>query len=178
MMSGSRSLMDFIHTPVIVGDPDGRAVYVNPAFEADFLTASEDVVGKPLASLFEGGGREAVLHAVARVCDPGDRDTAQFGLLVRDRGYRALVSAVEAEGGRVGVIVLLTRESPREGRVQAFRREILAPLEELAECFADIAAHADGPSVDAQRLAVADGIRCLERMKKWADEVAASLSEG
>jgi PAS domain-containing protein len=34
MAAGSVSLLDFIEAPVVVGDPDGRVVYVNPAFEA------------------------------------------------------------------------------------------------------------------------------------------------
>lgn len=28
------SLLSFLDAPVVVGDPDGRAAYVNPAFEA------------------------------------------------------------------------------------------------------------------------------------------------
>ena len=31
-----RSLLSFLDAPVVVGDPEGRAVYVNPAFEARF----------------------------------------------------------------------------------------------------------------------------------------------
>ena len=175
MISSSRSLMDFIQTPILVGDPEGRAVYVNPAFETDFLVPSEEIVGQPLANLFDGGGREAVLSAVASVCGEAGRDAARFALLVGARGYRALVSAVEVEGGRVGVILLLTPESASEGRVQAFRREILGPLDELSACFASLAEHAGTQQVEARQLAVADGVRYIERMRKWAGSVAASL---
>jgi nitrogen-specific signal transduction histidine kinase len=177
MNAGNRSLIDFIETPVLVGDPDGRAVYLNPCFEADFLVASEDAVGRPLANLFEGGGREALLRAVATVCEPKGKSTARFSLMAGDRGYRVVVSAVEAEGGRVGVILLLTRESTAEARLQAFRRAVLSSLEEIDECLASVASHADGPSVDLQRLAVADGVRCVERIRKWGEEIAASLNE-
>ena len=35
MLTGkSRSLLHFIETPIAVSDPDGRAVYANPAFES------------------------------------------------------------------------------------------------------------------------------------------------
>ena len=174
----SKSLMDFIRTPVLVGDPDGRVVYVNPAFETDFLAPVEEVVGQPVASLFEGGGREALLRAVAEICDrSSELDSVHFNLLVADRGYKALVSAVEAEGGRVGVILLLTRETPGEARLQSFRREILAALDDLTACLSQIAEHASGAQSDAQRLAIADGVRCVERMRKWAGSAAASLSD-
>ena len=179
MTSGSKSLLDFIQTPVLVGDPDGRVVYVNPAFETDFLVPVEEIVGQPVANLFAGGGREAVLHAVAQVCDShSDKVSACFSLLVEDRGYKALVSAVEAEGGRVGVILLLTRESPGESRLQSFRREVLVPLDEISVCLSSLAEYAEGPNIDVQRLAVADGVRSVERIRKWAGTVAASLKDG
>jgi nitrogen-specific signal transduction histidine kinase len=174
--AGSRSLLDFIQTPVLVGDPDGRVVYVNPAFETDFLVPLEEVAGLPVAHLFAGGGREAVLSAVAKVCgNQSDTSAERFSLLVDDRGYKALASAVEAEGGRVGVILLLVRESAGEARVQSFRREILAPLDELSACLTSVAEHSIGPQAQAQRIAIADGVRCLERVRKWADGVAAAL---
>ncbi len=176
MIAGSRSLMDFIQTPILVGDPEGRVVYVNADFETDFLISSDEIVGRPLASFFDGGGREAVLAAVAEVCGDPQLDAKRIGLRVGARGYRALVSAVEAEGGHVGVILLLTPESAGESRVHAFRREILAPLDELSACFASIAEQLGGPDVDAQQLAVADGVRCIERIRKWAGSVAASLT--
>ena len=176
MTPGNRSLMDFIDTPVLVGDPDGRAVYVNPAFETDFLLASEDVVGKPLANLFEGGGREMLLRAVASICDPKGKQTARFALMAQDRGYKALASAVEAEAGRVGVILLLMRESPHEARLQAFRREVMTTLDEISEVFETIGSRANG--AEDPRSAVADGVRCVERIRKWGGEIAASLKEG
>jgi len=174
-MAENRSLMDYVQTPILVGDPDGRAVYVNPAFESDFLIDSSEIVGQPLANLFDGGGREAVLSAVAEVCGDSDCRSKRFGLLVSDRAYRALVSAVEAEGGRVGMILVLTPESASESRVHAFRREILGPLDELSACLATLAERVGGPGHDAQQLALADGVRSVERMRKWAGAVAASL---
>ena len=63
MNGADRSLLSFIDAPVVVGDPDGHAVYVNPAFESRFDIAADRALGRPLAELFEGGGREAVLAA-------------------------------------------------------------------------------------------------------------------
>jgi nitrogen-specific signal transduction histidine kinase len=179
MISGSRSLMDFLQTPVLVGDPEGRVVYVNPAFETDFLVPIEEVVGQPVANLFAGGGREAVLHALAQVCNGrSEVDSVRFALLVEDRGYRALASAVEAEGGHVGVILLLVRESPGETRLQSLRREILGPLDELSACLSTLAQYVSGAGSDAAHLALADGVRSIERIRKWTGSVAAALKEG
>lgn len=165
--------MDFIDAPVLVGDPEGRAVYVNPTFERDFTVVVDDVVGMPLANLFEGGGREAVLRAVAHVC--AGEPSARFRLRAGDRGYQALASPVEAEGGRVGVILLLTPEPPGDGQLQAFRREILDPLDELAGTLARLADQTGGRRSEDYRILVADGVRAVERMRKWAEAVAARL---
>ena len=179
MISGAKSLLDFIQTPVLVGDPDGRVIYVNPAFETDFLVPVEEVSGLPVANLFDGGGREAVLNAVARVCGAHSQcDSASFSLFVADRGYKALASSVEADGGRVGVILLLLREGASEARVQSFQREILTPLDELSSCLAGLAEFADYPDPHAHKLAVADGVRAVERIRKWAGGVAETLKGG
>jgi len=172
----SRSLVDFVQAPVLVGDPDGRAVYVNPAFEAAFALDSESIVGMPVANLFEGGGREVVLSAVAQVCTPENDQSARFGVRVGERGFLGVASAVEAEAGRVGVILLLTPEPPGEGRLQSFRREILTPLDELAGCFDRIAEWVGGQGSEECELAMEDGIRAIERMRKWSSDVAARLS--
>ena len=168
-----RSLLDFVQTPVLVGDPDGRTVYVNPAFETDFLSTAAEVAGQPIANLFAGGGREAVLRAVSRVCgEKSVADAERFSVLVEDRGYKALASSVAAEGGRVGVILLLVRESAGEARMQSFGREILAPLDELSASLAALAEHATTP---VARIALADAVRSLERVRKWSDTVATSV---
>jgi len=176
--AGSRSLVDFLWAPVLVGDSDGRAVYANPAFERDFGLDSQGVMGMPLASLFEGGGREVVLSAVAEVCGAGARESARFGVRVGERGYLGVVSPVEAEAGRVGVILLLTPEPAGEGRLQSFRREILAPLDELAACLDTLSEWVGGEGAEQCEAAMEDGIRAIERVRKWAGDVAARLASG
>jgi PAS domain-containing protein len=76
--------MDFVDTPVLVGDPDGRAVYVNPSFERAFSQSKEEVAGVPLAGLF-GGGPRGVLPP-SRVCSGEAR--ARFRLRERHRLLR------------------------------------------------------------------------------------------
>jgi len=178
MSDRSRSLLDFLQTPVLVGDPDGRVVYVNSAFETDFLVSLEEAAGMPVAQLFTGGGREAVLTAVARVCGSASgSDAVRFSLFVDDRGYKAIASGVEAEGGRVGVILLLVREGAGESRLQSFRREMQGPLDELTASISTIAQHANGPEAPQQLLAIADAVRCLERVRKWTESVAVNLKD-
>ena len=168
MVTGSRSLMDFVAAPLLVGDPDGRVVYVNPAFERAFDRSREDVSGQPLAVVFEGGGREAILDAVARVCS-GDAG-ARFQMREAGQSFAALASPVEVEEGRVGVIVLLTPESGDE-RLMAFERAVREPLDELAGCLLAISAELqDAP--EKWRILVAEGLRALERIRKWSESVS------
>jgi PAS domain S-box-containing protein len=152
-----------------VGDPDGRVVYVNAAFEREFGRSRREVSGQPLAIIFEGGGREAILDAVARVCS-GEAGV-RFHLRESGRGYAALASPVEAEEGRVGVIVLLTSEAGDE-RLLAFQRRVREPLDELAGCLQEISGAADELSPKLQIL-VAEGLRALERIRKWSEAVTA-----
>ena len=56
-MSG-RSLLDYLDAPVLVGDPDGRVVHLNPAFERRFDVSLADARGGLVAAVFEGGARE------------------------------------------------------------------------------------------------------------------------
>lgn len=171
--NASRSLMDFISTPVLVGDPDGRVVYVNPCFERDFSTTRQEATGVPLAGLFQGGAREAMLDAVARVC--GGAPPTRFRIREHDKGYVALASPVEANEGRVGVVILLTEEPSGEDRLLAFRREIQDPLDELADILADFSEQTGGRRNDRFRVQLADAIRAMARMKKWAESVAGDL---
>lgn len=175
---GPRSLMDFIDTPVLVGDPEGRAVYVNPAFERFFDTSRDSVTGVPLAGLFEGGARESVLDAVARVCNGEPR--LQFRLRESGRGWVALTSPVEAEEGRVGVVILLTEESRvGDDRLLSLGREIQEPLEELSTMLSEFSSRVAGRPADEQALMlVADGVRTVERIRKWVADLESELLRG
>lgn len=171
MISG-RSLMDFVDAPVLVGDPDGRAVYANPAFERDFKVSKDTLTGVPLASLFEGGGRESVLAAVAGVCRGSSRE--RFRLREADKGFEAMASPVEVEGGRVGVVILLFEEPP-DDTMRSLRRELLEPLDDLTQCLVAFSSQTGERRSEKYRIMIAEALRSIERMRKWSEQVATEL---
>ncbi|MGH0034395.1 MAG: PAS domain-containing protein [Myxococcota bacterium] len=173
-MSGGASLLSFLDTPVVVGDPDGRVIYVNPTFEQSFEQTGREVQGELLASLFTGGAREAMLGAVAEVCGSGR--TQRFRLREAGRGYLALVSPIVGDGQQLGVIILLTDEPLADERVLAFHREMQEPLEELRASLDELLEQTGGRRNEQHRLAVEGGLRALERARKWSDELHGLLS--
>lgn len=168
------SLLTFLDTPVLVGDPDGRAAYVNPAFERAFAVAAEAARGAPLATLFEGGARETVLAAVARACQEGR--SVRFRLRVGAEAWTALLSPIEAQHARVGVILLLLAAPVREERLLALHRDIQEPLSDLARRLDELLEQTGGRRAERYRGLVEDGLRGLERIRKWSAEVEGLLS--
>jgi hypothetical protein len=141
MGAGGLSLLSFLDAPVLVGDPEGRAAYVNPAFESRFGVSAEGVTGRPLALLFDGWLRESMLRAVAEACERGT--TARFYLRHAGVGYAAIASPIIAEDARVGVVVVLVESGASDERLLAVGRrvhrschELGAQLAQLAECVA------------------------------------------
>ena len=57
MTGAEQSLLSFLDAPVIIGNPEGCAVYVNPAFQARFGVTAAAAGGRSLAEFFGGGGR-------------------------------------------------------------------------------------------------------------------------
>jgi hypothetical protein len=171
------SLLKFLDTPFLVGDPDGRVVYVNPAFERRFCPNGEEVQGQQLAMLFEGGGREALLNAVAEVCANGQ--TYRFRMREDERGYLGVVSPIEASGGattdRVGVVILLMDEPAIDAKLQAVHREIQEPLDEGVACLEQLIDQTGGRRNELFRGAVERGMAALMRAKKWSDELDVAL---
>jgi PAS domain S-box-containing protein len=170
MSDQTRSLLDHIDSPILVGDPDGRTVYVNPSFESCFGVTSDSTRGQPLAALFEGGAREAVLRAVAEVC--GGSGTARFPLREAGRGFQSTASPISVEGGRVGVIILLTEEREGHDRILAASRAAAEPFDDLARCLSEL----EGAGSDRQILD--DALRALEELRKHTDEITAVLTAG
>ncbi len=171
------SLLSFLDAPCLVIDPEGRVVYANPAFERRFAEDGEPVQGRELAALFEGGGREAVLTAVAEVCANGR--TARFRMREERRGYLGLASPIEAPGeerqDRVGVVVLLLDEPAIDAKLQAVHREMEEPLEEATASLEQLIDQTGGRRNEAFRSAVERGISALSRARKWSDELGAAL---
>ncbi len=174
MSGSSTSLLTFLDAPVIVVDPDGRVVYVNPAFESSFSMGGEAVTGQPLAALFEGGGREAVLRAVAEVCAKGK--STRFRLRHGDSGYATVVSPIVSEDDRVGVVMLLAEVTVDDERILAFHREIREPLELISGALEKLFEQTGGRRADRYRELVADAMLGLGRLRKWADEFRSRLA--
>ncbi len=177
-MNESRSLLTFLPVPVAVGDPDGCAVYVNPAFESRFEVEPGVVRGRPLAELFDGGGREAVLGATARVC--GEGCEMRFRLRERERGYAVVAAPIRAEDQIVGLLFLFWDEVVSEERLLSFGREIARPLDDLEQCLDALLEQTGGRRAERFRSQVEDGMRSVVRIRKWTDEITAeaSYSEG
>ena len=174
MTANASSLLNFVDAPVLVGDPDGLAIYVNPAFEVGFSISRDAAVGQPLAGLFEGGGREAVLHAVAGVCAQGG--TVRFRLRHGDVGYSAIASPITADDDRVGVVLLLTEAAGADERLHAFHREMQEPLDQLRRSLEELLEQTGGRRSERYRSLVEESLRSLERTRKWAHELHARLS--
>lgn len=166
MKLGPKSLLDFLDAPVVVGDPDGRAVYTNPSFDTAFRTSREEARGEPLASLFLGGGREAVLQAVAQVCSGSS--SVRFRLRDGEVGYAALASPIEVEQGRVGVLILLTEEVHVTDLVPILQRDIEEPLDELGRCLGALSEHL--PDEHPRCAAILEeAARALGRLRKRSE---------
>ena len=164
MNIGSRSLLDFLEAPVVVGDPDGRAVYTNPAFDAAFGTSREQARGESLASLFQGGGREAMLQAVAQVC--GGSSAIRFRLRNGELGYSALASPIEVEQGRVGVLILLSEEVHVTDLVPLLQRDVEEPLDEIARCLGELSQQLATRRDPSCTVLLEDAARALGRLRK------------
>jgi len=174
MSIGSVSLLTFIDAPVVVGDPEGRTAYVNPAFMVRFRSGGDDATGQPLSALFEGGVREAVLRAVVECCEQGR--TVRFRLRHGGVAYAAVASPIVAEDARVGVVILLVESSAAEERLIALQRELAEPVGELRRVLDELLEQTGGRRDERYRALLEDGNRALTRVRKWCDELATPVA--
>jgi nitrogen-specific signal transduction histidine kinase len=172
-MSGG-SLLDYLDAPILVGDPDGRVVHLNPAFESRFQISLDQARGEELATLFEGGAREAVLRAVADVC--GGAGAVRFPMRADDCGYWALASPISAEENRVGVVILMTVELSSDRRMIECAKEIQEPVEELTRCLGELAEQVGGRRAERYRLMLEDVVNAVELLRKRSDELQSLVS--
>jgi transcriptional regulator with PAS, ATPase and Fis domain len=170
----SRSLLDYVDAPILVGDPDGRVVHLNPSFESRFQISLDQARGKELATLFEGGAREAILGAVADVC--GGAEPVRFPLRDGDSGYWAVASPISAENDRVGVVILITVELNSDRRLIECAKEFQGPLEELTRCIGEFAEQVGGRRAERYRLMLEDVTNAVELLRKRAGELQSLLS--
>ncbi|MCZ6785445.1 MAG: PAS domain-containing protein [Proteobacteria bacterium] len=173
-LSGGASLLMFVDAPVLVGDPEGRAIYVNPCFEARFGVDGNEVQGEHLAALFSGGAREAMLDGVARVSQGGQ--ALRFRIREGGGGFLALVSPIRSEEDFLGVVILLTDEPLADERVLAFHREMQEPLEEMRHCLEELMEQTGGRRAEHYRALVERSQYALERTARWSQELHGLLS--
>ncbi len=173
MVAGNLSLLSFLDAPVLVGDPEGRAAYVNPAFESRFGVSAEGVSGQALAALFDGGLREGMLRAVAEACERGT--TARFQLRHAGVNYATVASPIVAEDARVGVVVVLVESGATEERLRALGSRVHQSCQELGAQLAQLSEKlaSQGP---AGRALVEDSQRALARLRAAEQELQAALS--
>jgi PAS domain S-box-containing protein len=120
------SLLGFVDTPILVGDPDGCIVYANPSFRRCFGVDGDDLMGQPLAMVFGGGAREVVLSVTASVLQQGT--AARLKIREAGIGFTGLASPIEAEDDRVGVIMVLLEEDSNEEHLSVMIEEVSSPL--------------------------------------------------
>ncbi len=171
MIGSERSLLSHLDAPIVVGDPDGRTVYVNPAFESRF---ERGTLGLPLAELFEGGAREAVLRAVVSACDQGQ--SVRFRLREKDVGFSAVASPIVSDGEQIGVVILFKEEVEGSERLLALHRELQAPIEEIGGVLDTLFEQTGGRRNPHHRALIEDALKSLGRLRKWVEEVHAVVA--
>jgi len=173
MGAGDLSLLSFLDAPVLVGDPEGRAAYVNPAFESRFGVSAEGVSGRALATLFDGGLREGMLRAVAEACERGT--TARFQLRHGGVNYAAVASPIVAEDARVGVVVVLVESGATEERLRALGSRIHQSCQDLGAHLAQLSEKLASQG-SAGRALVDESLRAHARLRAADQELQAALS--
>lgn len=169
----SDALIDYIDAPVLVGDPQANAVHVNPAFERCFGVDAQEALGMPLAELFEGGAREAMLVSVASACQRGG--TARCRIRERGVGYCVVISPILRDGEGVGVVVLLSEEIEGTERLMSLRREMEVPIDEISTSLETLLQETGGRRNPGHRARLEDSLRSLGQLRKHADELSAVL---
>ena len=169
----ARSLLDYLDAPVLVGDPDGRVVHLNPSFESRFNVSLKEVQGGVVASLFDGGAREATLRAVAEVL--GGAGAVRFQLREAGCGYLAVASPISTEADRIGVVILLTQEMTGDQRMIECARSLQSPLDELTRCLGEFAEQVGGRRAERYRAMLDDAATAVDSLQKWAGELQSLL---
>ena len=171
-----RTLLSFLDTPVVIGDPSGCAVWANPAFESLFDVESDELQERPFAELFSGGARERILHAVAMVSEGGDNQ--RFRLRERGSDFEAVVSAIEVGAECVGVVILLKETLEQLERLCTLQRQLREPIDEVEIVLDSLLEQTGGRRSEEHRGRIEDALRALERVRKWSGELGELLSGG
>ena len=170
------SLLGHLDAPILVGDPEGCVVYANQSFRDHFCGHDEDPVGDPLAMVFEGGAREAVLMATAEVLQRGQAAR----LKVREGGnaYTGLCSPIEAEDDRVGVVMVMLEEQSNDEHLTGLAEEIGEPIAEALQSMHQLSEKLTGTLLDDQQRLLENALRQMKTAQKWLRELSVALRGG
>ena len=172
----SISLLGYVQTPILVGDPEGRIVYANPTFCSIFCADAGDPIGQPLAMVFGGGAREAVLSATASVLEGGR--AARLQLREAGHGYTGLASPIDAEDDRVGVIMVLLEEPSNEDQLGGLVEEVAAPLGEALDSIQAASSELQAVLTQRQHDLLEGSRGSLEEARKWLQELQRAIRGG
>jgi PAS domain S-box-containing protein len=174
-LANAPSLLNYLDAPVVVADPDGNVVFLNPAFERFFATTRERCEGRPLAQIFEGGDREAVLAAVAATCARGQ--SVRFCIRHREQGFQALASPIAVDGQRVGSVLLLTEDRLETEGLHRVQRELGGAVEQLGDALDHLARPDTGLAEDERADWSASARAALAECRRAASNLG-RLAEG
>lgn len=174
--AASISLLGYLDTPILVGDPQGCIVYANRSFCSVFCEEGDDPVGRPLATIFGGGAREVVLSATASVLERGQSTRLQ--LREAGRGYAGLASPIEAEENHVGVIMVLLEEHSNEDMLAGLSDEVAAPLAAALHSVQLASSQLQEILLDEQRELLDGGLRSIEEAQRRLRELHQTVRGG
>ena len=170
------SLVGHLDTPILVGDPDGQVVYANPSFRAEFCGSADEPMGEPLAMIFSGGAREAVLGAIAEVLQEGH--ASKIRIREGAKGWVGLCSPIEAADDRVGVVMVMLEEQSVEDPLPALVDEIGDPISEALRALYQLSELLEDGLLDDERQLLERGVRRVEMAQKWLTELSATIRGG
>lgn len=170
------SLLGHLHTPILVGDPDGCIVYANKSFRDRFCDQAEDPVGRPLAMVFGGGAREVVLTATAEVLQRGK--AARLQIREGGYGYAGLCSPIEAEDDRVGVVMVMLEEHSNEEHLAGLADEMNEPLTEAAGAMQTLSSQLGSDLLEPQQRVLDQGIAAIESAQRGMRDLSLAIRGG
>ncbi|MFK7894243.1 MAG: PAS domain-containing protein [Myxococcota bacterium] len=174
--SAEISLLGYLNTPILVGDPDGNIVYANPSFCERFSASGEDPIGLPLAAVFGGGAREVVLKATAEVLQRGQ--AARLQIREGGFGYAGLASPIEAEDDRVGVVMVMLEEQSNEEYLTALTDEMADPIADALGALQTLSSSMGSEATKDQQTLIEKSLQDLESAKKWLAELQVAVRGG
>lgn len=170
------SLLGYLDTPILVGDPDGCIVYANPSFRDRFCGLEDDPVGEHLAMVFGGGAREVVLTATAQVLQRGKPARLQ----IREGGhaYAGLCSPIEAEDDRVGVVMVMLEEHSIEEHLTSLADEVGEPIADALKSLQGLSNQLGGSLLEEQKKLLDRSLSSMESAQRWLRELSGALRGG